>query len=81
MLDNYFTALNDATQASKDQQAVELDSRTLLYLFEFTGISKTRGINNLYVTIDWLGIQIPQAIISNLDEKALKCSFITKARN
>ena len=72
MPNDYFTALNNATQASTDQHAVDLDSRTLLYLFEFSGISKTGGINNPYATIEWSGIQIPQAIISKLDEKPLK---------
>ena len=81
MPDDYFTALNDATQASKDQQAVELDSKTLLDLFEFSWFSKTGGIASPYVTIEWHGIQIPRAIISNLDEKPLKCSFITYAGN
>ena len=81
MPDDYFTALNDAMQASADQTAVDLDSRTILYLFEFNRINKTGGINNPYATIEWHGIQIPQAIISNLDDKPLKCSFITDEAN
>jgi hypothetical protein len=48
----------------------------LFFLFEFNTINKTGGINNPYATLEWSGIQIPQAIISNLDEKPLKCSFI-----
>jgi hypothetical protein len=39
------------------------------------------GINNPYATIEWHGIRIPQAIIHNLDEKPLKCYFITDAGN
>ena len=81
MLDDYFTALNDASQASADQHAVDLDNKALLYLFEFIRISKTGRINNPYATVEWHGIQIPQAIISNLDEKPLKLSFITDAGN
>ena len=46
MLDDYFTALNDATQASSHQHAVELDSKTLMYVFEFSRINKTGEINN-----------------------------------
>ena len=69
---DYFTALNDATQASTYQHAVDMDNRTLLYLFEFGRINKTGGINNPYATIEWSGIQIPQTIISKLDEKPLK---------
>ena len=41
MPNDYFTALNDATQASADQPAVDLDNKTMLYLFEFKKISKT----------------------------------------
>jgi hypothetical protein len=59
MPDDYFTALNDATQASTNQYAVDLDNKTLLYLIEFNKISKTGGINNPYATIEWPGIQIP----------------------
>ena len=58
---------------------MDLDSKTLLYLFEFSKISKTGGINSPYATIEWHGIHIPQTIISTLDEKSLKCSFITDA--
>ena len=39
--DDYFTALNDATLSSKDQQAVDLGIRKLLYMFEFNMINKT----------------------------------------
>ncbi len=78
---DYFTALNDATHASIDLHAVELDSKTTMFMFEFNIINKTGGINNPYATIEWHGIQIPQAIISNLDEIPLKCSFITYAGN
>ncbi len=58
---------------------MDLDNKTLLYLFEFSWINKTRGINSPYAIIEWPGIQIPLAIISNLDEKPLKCSFIIDA--
>ena len=56
---DYFTALNDASQASTDQHVVDLDNITLLYLFEFNKINKTGGINSSYATIEWPGIQIP----------------------
>jgi hypothetical protein len=44
--DDYFMALNDATQASTNQHAVYLDNKTLLYLFEFSMITKTGGISS-----------------------------------
>jgi hypothetical protein len=75
--DDYYTALNEATEASTDQSTVKLDSKTLLYLFEFSRISKMGGLNNPYDIIEWPGIQIPQAILSNLGDKPLKCTFIT----
>ncbi len=81
MTDDCFTAFNDATQASSDRHAVDLDNKTLMYLFEFSRTSKTGGINNPYATIEWRGIQILHAIISNLDEKTLKCSFIIDTGN
>jgi len=74
--DDYYTALNEATEASTDQSTVKLDSKTLLYLFEFSRISKMGGLNNPYDIIEWPGIQIPQAILSNLGDKPLKCTFI-----
>jgi hypothetical protein len=78
---DYFTALNEAAQASADQPAVDLDNRTMLYLFEFNRISKTGGVNSPYATIEWTGIQIPHAITSNLEGKPLKCSFIINEGN
>jgi len=65
--EDYFTTLNEAVDTSNNQQGVELDARTHLQLFEFSKITMTGGINNLYVTMEWLGIKIPQAIISNLN--------------
>ena len=56
MLDDYFMALNDATITYSDQHAVDLDNRTMLYLFEFSRIGKTGGIDNPYATIEWPGI-------------------------
>ena len=75
--EDYFTTLNEAVDASNDQQGGELDARTRLHLFEFSNITKTGGINNPYVTMEWLEIQIPQVVISNLNEKPLKLTFST----
>jgi len=81
MPNDYFTALNDASQGSTNQHAMDLDNITLMYRFDFNKINKTGGTNNPYATSEWHGIQTPQAIISNFDEKPLKCSFITDAGN
>jgi hypothetical protein len=80
VLEDYFTALNDAMEVGVDQPAVESDTRTLLYLFEFNKITKMGGINNSYVTIELPGIKIPHVILTNMYEKPLKCSLISDNR-
>jgi len=75
--EDFYSALNDASDNAGDQDTVELDAITHLYLFEFSRITKTGGINSPFVTMEWPGIQIPQAILSNLSEKLLKIELIT----
>ena len=75
--EDYYTTLNEAIDASNDQHRVDLDAITQLHLIEFSKIAKTGGINIPYVAMEWLGIQIPQAVISNLDEKPVKFIFST----
>jgi hypothetical protein len=74
---DYFTTLNEAAEAAIDLIRVELDARTELYLFEFSKITKTGGLNNPYATVEWPGIQILQPIINNLNEKPLKFNLYT----
>jgi hypothetical protein len=52
----------------------------MLYLFEFYKIVKIGGINNSCACIEWLGIQIPHAILSLLDEKGLRFTFYNNMR-
>ena len=50
-------------------------------LLELYKIVKIGGIdNNPYACIEWPGIQIPQAILSLLDEKDLKFTFYNNKR-
>ena len=77
MPEDFFSALNEAAEIAGEQATVELDAGTQLYLLEFSKITKTGGTNNLFVTIEWLGIQIPQAIANNLFDKSLKFTFTT----
>jgi hypothetical protein len=75
--ENFFSTLNEAAKIAGDQETAELDSRTQLYLLEFSKITKTWGVNSPFVTIEWPGIQIPQAIVNNLLDKFFKCTFTT----
>ncbi len=52
-----------------------MDASHMLYLFEFYKILKIGGIHSPYACIEWQGIQIPQAILSLLDEKGLRFTF------
>jgi len=72
-----FSAFNEGVEIAGEEARVELDMGTQLYLFEFSKITKTRGINNPSVTMEWPGIHIPQAIANNLLDKFLKCTFTT----
>ena len=57
-----------------------MDTLHTLYLFEFFKIVKIGGSNNPYACIEWPGIQIPQAILSLLEEKGLLITFYNDKR-
>ena len=57
--EDYLSALNETVEIAGDQTTMELDAGTQLFLFEFIRSTKTVGINNPSVTIEWLGIKIP----------------------
>ena len=79
-LDGFYTALPDASEATGEGHHADLDASHMLYLFEFYKIVKIGGINSPYECIEWLGIQIPQAILSMLDEKGLRFTFYNNKR-
>ena len=48
-----------------------MDPHTLLYLFEYYGVTKIGGPISPYACAEWPGTQIPQAILSLHDCKGL----------
>ena len=81
MPEDFYSALNETVEVAGAQAIVELNASYQLYLFEFSKITKIGGINNPFVTMEWPGIQITQAIASNLIDKFLKFNFITTKGN
>ena len=59
---------------------MDLDALHTLYLFEFYKIVKIGDINSPYACIEWPGIQIPQTILSVLEEKGLRLTFYNDKR-
>jgi len=52
----------------------------MMYLLEFYKIIKIGGTNNSYACIEWPRIQIPQAILSLLDEKGIRFTSYNNKR-
>ena len=52
----------------------------MLYLFEFYNIVKIGGTNSPCACIEWPRIQIPQSILSLLDEKGLRFTLYNNRR-
>ena len=78
--EDFYTALLDATETAGDNHCAALNTLHTLYLFEFYKIVKIGGINSPYASIEWPGIQIPQAILSLLDEKGLLITLYNDKR-
>jgi hypothetical protein len=68
--EDYYTTIATATKAAGKGHTTELDTHTLLYLLEFYRITKVGGPNSPYACAEWPGIQIPQAILTSLDNKS-----------
>ena len=73
---DYYSAISEAVEAAGERHYVELNPQHTLYLFEYYKISKVGGPNTPYACMQWPGIQIPQAIISMLDNKDLLVDFM-----
>jgi len=73
---DFYTVISDAIDHAGDATNLKLQSPELLYLFEFYKISKIGGTISPYVNIEWLGIQIPTAITSLLEDTGLNFPFI-----
>ncbi len=67
-LEDFYTALSEATETAGDGHTAAMATLHTLYIFEFYKIVKIGGIHSPYACIEWHGIQIPQAILSLLEE-------------
>ena len=52
MPEDFFSALNETAEIAGEQARVELDAETQLYLFKFSKITQTGGVNNPFVTME-----------------------------
>ncbi len=73
-IDTFITAF----QAAKSANAWEITmtSTDVLYLSEFSKIFKVGGMSSPYAVIEWLGVQIPQAIKAILQNRGIKLSIV-----
>ena len=53
-----------------------MDPQIMLYLMESYKIVKIGGINCPFASMEWPGIQIPQAILSLLDTQGITYHFL-----
>jgi hypothetical protein len=67
-------------EAAGEGHTTKMDPRTLLYLFEFYKTKIIGGPNSPYACAEWLGFQIPQAIMSVLESKGLQFTFFDDKR-
>jgi hypothetical protein len=54
--EDFYSALNEAAYRAGEQAIVELNMGVQLYLFEFSKITKTGGVNSPFVAMEWPGI-------------------------
>jgi hypothetical protein len=78
--EDYYTAISNASEATGEGHATNIDHHDLLYLFEYYRITKISGANSLYACAEWPGIHIPPAILSLLDRKGLQFTFFNEKR-
>ena len=72
-MDIIATAISESPTANTN--IIVLKNIDLLYLMEFIIIYKVGGVNSPYANMEWLGIQIPQAISAMLTEIGLQFTF------
>jgi len=64
------------TQAdSQNNDYVMLPRPSLLYILEYSIIYKVGDPTGPYSCMEWPGIQIPQALLTKLDDRPLLCPF------
>ncbi len=74
-LDIIATTMAEATSAINN--VFELNNMDLLYLLEYNTVYKVGGASNPYVSMEWPGIQITQALSTMLNEIGLRFNFVT----
>ena len=70
-------AMAIAESAATNTNTIALKNIDLIYLMEFIRIYKVGDINSPYASMEWPGIQIPQAISAMLTEIGLQFTFYT----
>ena len=70
-------AMAIAEFAATNTNTIALKNIDLLYLVDFSRIYKVGGISSPYASMEWPGIQIPQAISAMLMEIGLQFTFYT----
>ena len=58
ILEDYYTAISNATEVAGEGHTTEMDHHDLLYLFEFYKITKIGGANKPYACVEWSRIHI-----------------------
>ena len=64
-----------STQADSQNEYVLLPRPSLMYILEYSRIYKVGDPTGPYACMEWLGIQIPQALLTLLDDTPLLCPF------
>jgi hypothetical protein len=77
--DDIITILSDALDSASEQDSptIEMSNKDLLYLLEYSKVYKIGGVSSPYVCFEWHGVQIPQSIISLLQDNSLTVPFLT----
>ena len=65
-----------ATAEAQGETTITLSRKDTIYLFEFYRIFKVGGIASPFATIEWPGVQIPQAITAILQDKGINITLI-----
>ena len=75
-----FDLIGDITHAitqadSQNNEYVLFPRPSLLYILKYSRIYKVGDPTGTYACMEWPGIQIPQALLTLLDDKPLLCPF------
>ena len=75
LIDSLVTSISAAEL--QNEATITMEPTDLLYLFEFNHIYKVvGGIASPYATIEWLGVQTPQAPIAIIQDKGINITLL-----